>query len=56
MRALNRYLVALPIFAGGKGFNHRTILVSAKGIQEAIAIVRHLRPNDNIGDIKVVEY
>jgi len=48
-----RYLVALPCFPGSKGFCHRTILVSATDEQDCIALVRHLRPNDNIGDIKV---
>lgn len=52
----HKYLVALPCFKGDSGFNHRTILVSAKNEQDAIALVRHLRPNDNIGDIKKVEY
>jgi hypothetical protein len=48
-----RYLVALPIFPGAKGFCHRTILVSAKDLNDCIRLVRHLRPNDNIGDIKL---
>lgn len=47
-----KYLVALPVFRGAKGFNHRTVLVSATDRYDAIALVRHLRPNDNIGDIK----
>lgn len=49
-----QYLVALPIFRGSKGFNHPTILVSAKDERDARALVRHLKPHDNIGDIKVV--
>ena len=52
----NSYLVALPIFSGSKGFNHQTILVKAKNLKDAIAQVRHHKPNDNIGDIKVVNY
>jgi len=48
----NRYLVALPSLRGSKGFNHRTILVSAKNESDAINLVKHLRPNDNIGEIK----
>jgi hypothetical protein len=51
-----KYLVALPIFPGAKGFNHPTILVSAKDERDAAALVRHLRPHDNIGDIKEVNY
>lgn len=48
-----KYLVALPIFPGRKGFNHPTILVSAKDENDARALVRHLKPQSNIGDIKV---
>ncbi len=47
-----KYLVALPCFPNEKGFNHRTILVRAKDKNDCIALVRHLRPHDNIGDIK----
>jgi hypothetical protein len=50
-----QYLVALPCFKGGKGFNHQTILVSAKDENDAITIVRHLRPNQNIGEIKLIK-
>lgn len=50
-----QYLFALPIFRGEKGFNHRTILVSAKDERDARALVRHLRPHDNIGDMKVFD-
>lgn len=50
-----QYLVALPISRGSKGFNHRTILVSAKDENDARALVRHLKPRDNIGDIKVTD-
>jgi hypothetical protein len=53
---MNKYLIALPIFKGAKGFNHPTILVSAKNEQDAAALARHLRPHDNIGDIKEVNY
>ena len=52
----HKYLVALPSWKGDSGFNHRTILVSAKNEWDAVALVRHLRPNCNIGDIKKVEY
>ena len=50
------YLIALPIFPHGKGFCHPTILVNAKDELDAIAIVKHLRPLANIGDIKKVDY
>lgn len=53
---MKKYLIALPIFHGGKGFCHETILVSAKSEIDAISLVRHLRPHANIGDIKVVNY
>jgi hypothetical protein len=51
-----KYLIALPCSKGEKGFNHQTILVSAKNESDAISIARHLRPNSNIGDIKRVNY
>ncbi len=51
-----RYLVALPSFPDDKGFNHRTVLVSASSEAEAYSIARRLRPNNNIGDIKKVDY
>jgi len=51
---MKTYLAALPCFRGSKGFNHRTILVSAKDLDDARALIRHLKPNDNIGDIKLV--
>jgi hypothetical protein len=51
---MNRYLVALPVFPGEKGFNHQTILVSAKSLSDAILLVRHLKPNHNIGEIKEI--
>ena len=49
---MEKYLIALPIFAGSKGFCHQTILVSARTKQDAIAQARHHHPNRNIGDIK----
>jgi hypothetical protein len=52
----SNYLVALPSFKNEKGFNCRTILVSAKDEFDAISIVRYLKPNDNIGEIKKVDY
>lgn len=51
-----KYLIALPSFPNSKGFCHRTILVSALNEDDARALVRHLKPNDNIGDIKNVKY
>ena len=51
-----KFLVALPCFPRSRGFNHRTILVSATDENDVFSIVRHLRPNDNIGDIKKVSY
>jgi hypothetical protein len=51
-----KYLIALPCFRGSKGFTHPTILVSAKNGIDAMALARHLRPHDNIGDIKRVNY
>jgi len=56
MNKKNRYLVALPVFKGGKGFNHPTLLVSAKNKTEALLIVMHLRPSANVGDIMPVDY
>lgn len=51
-----KFLVALPCFRGSKGFDHRTILVSAINKSDCIALVKFLKPNDNIGDIKKVNY
>ena len=56
MSNYKKYLIALPTFKGATGFNHRTILVSAKNERAAIALARHLKPNDNIGEIKQVNY
>ena len=53
---MKKYLVALPVFPGDKGFCHRTVLVKVKDLQDCISLVRHLRPNDNIGEIKQVNY
>lgn len=50
------HLVALPSFPNSKGFNHRTILVRAIDKYDAADIARHLRPGENIGDIKEVNY
>jgi len=52
----SNYLVALPSFRGAKGFNHQTVLVSAKDENDAWDAARHLKPNANIGDIKKVDY
>jgi hypothetical protein len=48
----SKYLVALPCFPNDKGFNHQTILVSAIDENDARDIVRYLKPNCNIGDLK----
>jgi hypothetical protein len=56
MEEKKKYLVALPFFLGDKGFCHRTILVSAIDENDAISIVRYLKPHDNIGEIKQVDY
>ena len=53
---MNKYLIAMPTFAGSKGFCHPTILVSAPDVNDAIAQARHHHPNCNIGDIKIVNY
>jgi len=52
----NKYLIALPVFPNAKGFNHRTILVSAVDKNDAVKLARHLRPGENIGDVKQVAY
>jgi len=52
----SKYLIALPVFRGAKGFNHQTILVSAKDEDDARDIAKHLKPHSNIGDIKKVDY
>ena len=51
-----KYLIALPCFRHAKGFCHRTILVSATDERDAYALARHLKPHDNLGDIKEVTY
>ena len=53
---MKKFLIALPIFKNSKGFNHQTILIKAKNIEEAKLIVKHLKPNKNLGDIKEVFY
>ena len=53
---MKKYLVALPAFPKEKGFCHQTILISAKDKDDAIDLVRILKPNSNIGDIKEVDY
>lgn len=53
---MHKYLIALPCFPGAKGFNHQTLLVSAKDESDARAIARHLRPGAHTGDIKRVNY
>lgn len=52
----DKYLVALPTFPNSNGFCHRTILVSAKNKNDARVLAGLLRPKDNIGDIKKVDY
>ena len=56
MQTKQLYLIALPCFKGAKGFSHPTILVKATNSREALAIARHLRPCDNLGDVKLVKY
>lgn len=51
-----KYLVALPCFPNARGFSHPTVLVSAKSKNDAINLVRYLRPNEHIGEIKEVNY
>ena len=58
---LPKFLIALPIFAGSKGFNHPTILVSARNkesaVIKAIGILESRgKKMINIGDIKRVKY
>lgn len=56
MATKKKYLIALPCFPRAKGFCHRTVLVSALDEKDAISLAKHLKPNDNIGDIKEVNY
>lgn len=53
---MKKFLIALPSFPHAKGFCHRTILVSAIDETDAISLARFLKPNDNIGDVKEVNY
>ena len=53
---LNKYLIVLPCFPNDNGFNHQTVLVSAINEDEAKDKAKRLRPNSNIGEIKLVEY
>ena len=54
---MDKYLIALPAFPNDKGFNHQTVLVSAKDENDAIDRVIHLKGNRvNIGEIKKVNY
>ena len=39
-----------------EGFNHPTILVKALDESNARELVRYLKPNENIGDIKIVNF
>ena len=53
----NKYLIALPSFRGSKGFNHPTVLISAKDEPDAIDAARHIKGyRINIGSIKKVDY
>jgi len=52
----HKYVVALPCFPGERGFNHQTILVSAVDKKDAVSLVRYLKPQCYIGDIKEVCY
>jgi len=51
---LKLFLIALPCFAGSKGFCHKTVLLRAKDKLDAAAAARHLHPTANIGEIKEV--
>lgn len=51
-----KFLVALPAFPNDKGFNHRTVLVYAIDENDARIAARRLKPHDNIGEIKEVNY
>ena len=53
---MKKFLIALPCFPNAKGFNHETILVKAKNKDDAMNIVRHLKPNHYISNIKEVCY
>ena len=53
---MKKYLAALPFFRGSKGFNHQTILVSAKDEADAINLITYLKPGRYIGEIKQVHY
>lgn len=58
---LPKFLIALPIFKGGKGFCHPTILVSARNKEDAVIRAISIEEkkgnrNINIGDIKRVKY
>lgn len=53
---MSSYLIALPVFKGARGFNHPTILVSAKSREDAITQALNHHPKANIGDIKIVNY
>jgi hypothetical protein len=52
----NRYLIALPSSKNSKGFCHPTILVLATDENDAIDMVKNLKPHCNIGDIRKVDY
>lgn len=52
---VKEFLIALPCFPGSRGFNHRTILVKAIDLRDAISLVRHLRPHCNIGEVRCLE-
>ena len=53
-----KFLIALPAFRGQKGFNHRTVLVSAVDEGDAIDRAFHLGVVGlaGVGDIKEVFY
>jgi len=53
---VDKYLIALPAFSNAKGFNHKTILVKAINKNEAYKLASYLKPNNNLGDIKQVNY
>lgn len=51
-----KFVVALPSFGCMKGFNCRTILVSAKDKNEAMSIACRLSGRQFCGDVKEVFY
>jgi hypothetical protein len=53
---MKKFLIALPCFQNAKGFCHRTVLVVAINLNEAISLARQLNPHSHIGECKEVTY